>query len=75
MLKHGVIALGACLHEARAFIEILEEWSRFNIYSKTLINGGDCANRSIHILSLEQLRSLGARYARSIKFGGRQSFL
>jgi L-fuculose-phosphate aldolase len=75
LLKHGVIALGACLHEARAFIEILEEWSRFNIYSKTFIRGDDCANRSIHILSLEQLRSLGARYARSIKFGGRQSFL
>ncbi len=75
LLKHGVIALGACLHEARAFIEILEEWSRFNIYSKTLISRGDCATRSIHILSLEQLRSLGARYARSIKFGGRQSFL
>jgi ribulose-5-phosphate 4-epimerase/fuculose-1-phosphate aldolase len=75
LLKHGVIALGACIHEARAFIEILDEWSRFNIYSKTLINRGDCANRSIHILSLEQLRSLGARYARSIKFGGRQSFL
>lgn len=76
LLKHGVIALGACLHEARAFIEILEEWSRFNIYSKTFISGGDdCANRSIHILSLEQLRSLGARYARSIKFGGRQSFI
>ena len=75
LLKHGVIALGACIHEARAFIEILEEWSRFNIYSKTLISRGDCANRSIHILSLEQLRSLGARYARSIKFGGRQSFL
>jgi|GEM_PF-234080 len=75
LLKHGVIALGACIHEARAFIEILEEWSRFNIYSKTLISRGDCANRSVHILSLEQLRSLGARYARSIKFGGRQSFL
>ena len=75
LLKHGVIALGACIHEARAFIEILEEWSRFNIYSKTLINRGDCANRSIHILSLEQLRTLGARYAWSIKFGGRQSFL
>ena len=75
LLKHGVIALGACIHEARAFIEILEEWSRFNIYSKTLINRGDCDNRSIHTLSLEQLRSLGARYARSIKFGGRQSFL
>jgi ribulose-5-phosphate 4-epimerase/fuculose-1-phosphate aldolase len=76
LLKHGVIALGACLHEARAFIEILEEWSRFNIYSKTFISGGgDCAYKSIHILSLEQLRSLGARYARSIKFCGRQSFL
>ncbi|MGZ5547490.1 MAG: class II aldolase/adducin family protein [Nitrososphaeraceae archaeon] len=76
LLKHGVIALGACLHEARAFIEILEEWSRFNIYSKIFSSGGgDCANRYIHILSLEQLRSLGARYARSIKFGGRQSFL
>ena len=67
--KNGVIALGACLHEARAFIEILEEWARFNIYSKLI----GYSTESIHTLSLEQLRSLGGRYARSIKFGGRQS--
>jgi ribulose-5-phosphate 4-epimerase/fuculose-1-phosphate aldolase len=68
--KYGVISLGSCIHEARAFVEILEEWARFNIYSK-IINDGT----QIHTLSLEQLRSLGGRYARSIKFGGRQSFL
>jgi L-fuculose-phosphate aldolase len=70
--KHGVIALGACLHEARAFVEILEEWARFNMYSKivSMSSGGP-----IHTLSIDQLRSLGSRYARSIKFGGRQSFL
>ncbi|MGD1834866.1 MAG: class II aldolase/adducin family protein [Nitrososphaeraceae archaeon] len=67
--KYGVISLGACIHESRAFIEILEEWARFNVYSKALSGN----NTKIHILSLEQLRSLGARYARSIKFGGRQS--
>ena len=70
--KHGVIALGACLHEARAFVEILEEWARFNIYSKII---GMSSGRPIHTLSLDQLRSLGSRYARSIKFGGRQSLL
>ncbi|HET9807320.1 MAG TPA: class II aldolase/adducin family protein [Nitrososphaeraceae archaeon] len=72
LAKHGVIALGACLHEARAFVEILEEWARFNIYSKIL---GVSSIGPIHTLSLEQLRSLGSRYARSIKFGGRQSFI
>ena len=70
--KHGVIALGACLHEARAFVEILEEWARFNIYSKII---GMSSGGPIHTLSIDQLRSLGSRYARSIKFGGRQSFL
>jgi ribulose-5-phosphate 4-epimerase/fuculose-1-phosphate aldolase len=70
--KNGVISLGACLHEARAFVEILEEWARFNIYSKII---GMSSGEPIHTLSLDQLRSLGSRYARSIKFGGRQSFL
>jgi ribulose-5-phosphate 4-epimerase/fuculose-1-phosphate aldolase len=67
--KNGVIALGACLHEARAFVEILEEWARFNIYSRLL----RYSDVPIRTLSLEQLRSLGGRYARSIKFSGRQS--
>lgn len=71
--KHGVIALGACLHEARAFVEILEEWARFNIYSKIIGISRGSGGRPIHTLSLDQLRSLGSRYARSIKFGGRQS--
>jgi ribulose-5-phosphate 4-epimerase/fuculose-1-phosphate aldolase len=71
--KHGVIALGACLHEARAFVEILEEWARFNIYSKIIGISSSDGGRPIHTLSLDQLRSLGSRYARSIKFGGRQS--
>jgi ribulose-5-phosphate 4-epimerase/fuculose-1-phosphate aldolase len=63
---NSVLGLGACIHEARAFVEILEEWAMFDVFAK--IYGGPH-----HILTLEQLRSLGSRYARSIKFGGRQS--
>jgi len=63
---NSVLGLGACIHEARAFLEILEEWSMFMVFAG--IHGGPH-----HLLTLEQLRSLGARYARSIKFGGRQN--
>lgn len=63
---NGVLGLGACIHEARAFVEILEEWAMFKIFSK--IHG-----KTVNVLTLEQLRALGSRYARSIKFGGRQS--
>lgn len=62
---NGVLGLGACIHEARAFVEILEEWAMFSVFAN--MHGGPH-----HILTLEQLRSLGSRYARSIKFGGRQ---
>ncbi len=62
----GVLGLGACIHEARAFVEILEEWAMFKMFAR--MHG-----KSLNVLTLEQLRSLGARYARSIKFGGRQS--
>lgn len=66
VIKHkGVIGLGACIHEARAFIEIIEEWARFEMVA--------CMYGSPrNMLTLEQLRKPGARYARSIKFGGRQ---
>lgn len=64
--KRDVLGLGACIHEARAFVEILEEWAMFKMFAK--MHGS-----SLSVLTLEQLRSLGARYARSIKFGGRQS--
>ncbi len=63
--KNSVISLGACIHEARAFVEILEECAKFYIISK-IFNGPK------HILTLDQLRSVGSRYARSIKFGGRK---
>jgi ribulose-5-phosphate 4-epimerase/fuculose-1-phosphate aldolase len=61
----GVIALGACVHEARAFIEIIEEWARFEMVA--FMHGSPR-----NVLTIEQLRKPGARYARSIKFGGRQ---
>lgn len=64
--KNGVISIGACIHEARSFSEIIEEWARFKMIAK--IYGG-----SKNILSIDQLRDIGARYARSIKFGGRQA--
>jgi hypothetical protein len=57
--------LGSCIHEARAFAEILEESARFYMISK--IFGGP-----LNLLTLDQLRGLGSRYARAIKFGGRQ---
>lgn len=63
---NGVLGLGACIHEARAFVEILEEWAMFIVFAK--MHGGPH-----HVLTLEQLRSLGSRHARSIKFGGRQN--
>ncbi len=64
--RKGALGLGACIHEARAFVEILEEWAMFKMFAR--MHGS-----SLNVLTLEQLRSLGARYARSIKFGGRQS--
>lgn len=63
--NHSVLALGSCIHEARAFSEILEESARFYMISK--IFGGP-----LNLLTLDQLRGLGSRYARAIKFGGRQ---
>lgn len=63
--KNSVLGLGACVHESRAFVEILEECAKFYIFTK-IFNG------PLHVLKLDQLRSLGSRYARSIKFGGRQ---
>lgn len=63
---NSVLGLGSCIHEARAFVEILEEWAMFDVFAKLF--GGPH-----YTLALEQLRSLGSRYARSIKFGGRQS--
>src|SRR5574339_150131 len=63
--NYSVLALGSCIHEARAFTEILEECARFYIISK--IFGGPR-----NLLTLDQLRGLGSRYARAIKFGGRQ---
>lgn len=66
VIKHkGVIGLGACIHEARAFLEIIEEWARFEMVA--FMHG-----YPRNVLKLEQLRKPGARYARSIKFGGRQ---
>lgn len=61
----GVLSLGACIHEARAFVEIIEEWAKFEMVA---FMHGSLRN----VLTLEQLRKPGARYARSIKFGGRQ---
>ena len=63
--KNSILGLGACIHESRAFVEILEECAKFNSVAK--IFGGPK-----HVLTLDQLRSLESRYARSIKFGGRQ---
>jgi ribulose-5-phosphate 4-epimerase/fuculose-1-phosphate aldolase len=63
---NGVLGLGACIHEARAFVEILEEWAMFIVFAKMHVGPH-------HVLTLEQLRSLGSRHARSIKFGGRQN--
>ncbi len=63
---NGVLSLGACIHESRAFLEIIDEWAKFNVISHL-------HNNNIHVLSIDQLRDLGSRYARSIKFGGRNS--
>lgn len=65
LINHGVISMGACIHEARAFVEIMEEWARFLTVSK--IFGGPK-----HLIEPSDLQALGARYARAIKFGGRQ---
>jgi ribulose-5-phosphate 4-epimerase/fuculose-1-phosphate aldolase len=65
LIKHGVIGMGACVHEARAFVEIMEEWARFLTVAK--IFGG-----TKHLVKPSDLQALGARYARAIKFGGRQ---
>lgn len=66
ILKRGVIALGACIHESRAFIEILEEWAKYRVLSSAF--GG-----TRRVITLDGLRGVGARHARSIKFGGRQA--
>lgn len=63
---NGILSLGACIHESRAFLEIIDEWAKFNVISHLY-------NDDIHVLSIDQLRDLGSRYARSIKFGGRTS--
>jgi len=67
-LNHGAFSAGACIHEARAFMEILDEWARFNVVAK--IFGG-----IKYKLTLEDLRKPGARYIRAVKFGGRQAKL
>jgi L-ribulose-5-phosphate 4-epimerase len=64
-LNHGAFSAGACIHEARAFMEILDEWARFNVASKAL--GG-----IKHKLTLLDLRKPGAGYIRAVKFGGRK---
>ncbi|ABP95101.1 MULTISPECIES: class II aldolase/adducin family protein [Metallosphaera] len=64
LMNHGIISVGACVHEARAFAEIMEEWSRFNVASLAL--GG-----IKYKLSQTDLRKPGARYIRAVKFGGR----
>lgn len=65
LINHGVIGIGGCIHEARAFVEIMEEWARFLTVSR--IFGGPK-----HLVKPLDLQGLGARYARAIKFGGRQ---
>ncbi len=67
-LNHGAFSAGACIHEARAFMEILDEWARFNVVSKAL--GG-----IKYKLTLVDLRKPGAGYIRAVKFGGRQGKL
>ncbi|AOL15427.1 aldolase [Sulfolobus sp. A20] len=67
-LNHGAFSAGACIHEARAFMEILDEWARFNVASKAL--GG-----IKYKLTLIDLRKPGAGYIRAVKFGGRQGKL
>lgn len=62
--KDEVYSIGACIHEARAFMEIIDEWARVKVIAGAL--GG-----ARYPITLERLRSVGARYARAIKFGGR----
>jgi len=62
--KDDVYSIGACIHESRAFMEIIDEWARVKVISNVL--GG-----AKYPITIEKLRSLGARYSRAIKFGGR----
>lgn len=62
--RDEVYSMGACIHETRAFMEIMDEWARVKVIANVL--GG-----ARYPITLERLRSLGARYARAIKFGGR----
>lgn len=64
LMNHGIVSVGACIHEARAFAEIMEEWARFNIAARAL--GG-----IKYSLKPQDLRKPGARYIRAVKFGGR----
>ena len=64
--RRGAIGLGACIHESRAFIEILEEWAKYKALSNAF--GGTKS-----VITLDGLRGVGARHARAIKFGGRQA--
>ncbi len=64
VFRDEVYSIGACIHEARAFMEIMDEWARVKAIASAL--GG-----ARYPITLERLRSLGSRYARSIKFGGR----
>lgn len=61
-----VYTLGACIHEARAFMEIMDEWARIKVIANLL--GG-----ARYVITLDRLRDLGARYSRAIKFGGRSA--
>ena len=62
--KDEVYSIGACIHESRAFMEIMDEWARVKAISNAL--GG-----ARYPITLERLRSVGSRYVRAIKFGGR----
>lgn len=62
--RDDVYSIGACIHEARAFMEIMDEWARVKAIADAL--GG-----AKYPITLGRLRSVGARYARAIKFGGR----
>ncbi|ARM77062.1 class II aldolase/adducin family protein [Acidianus manzaensis] len=65
LMNHGIISVGACIHEARAFAEIMEEWARFNVAAKAIGN-------IKYKLNKDELKKPGARYIRAVKFGGRQ---
>jgi ribulose-5-phosphate 4-epimerase/fuculose-1-phosphate aldolase len=64
--RDEVFGLGACIHESRAFLEIMDEWARVKVIAKAF---GEIR----YPITLELLRSLGSRYARAIKFGGRNA--